>query len=52
MGDEALEKWPRHYAKEILAEPSLEKRRAMLAEVPERLRPIVESHVRMGWGKK
>lgn len=36
---------PRQYAHEILCERDLEKRRAMLENVPENLRALVKTHV-------
>lgn len=38
------EKRPREYAREILAQPDRERRRAMLAEVPEHLRDMTRHH--------
>ena len=39
------EKWPRHYAAEILKGQSREKRTQMLAAVPERFAALVRCHV-------
>lgn len=46
---EIFEKRPRQYAAEIMAEPNRDKRRRMLAEVPDRYRDLVETHVRNGF---
>jgi len=42
-------KWPRQYAEEIAKEPSREKRKAMLEQVPEEFREWVKKLVVMGW---
>ena len=41
-----LGKRPRNYAAEIIAERDREKRRTMLAAVPDEFRGLVETHVR------
>jgi len=40
------EKWPRHYAEEILKLKPREERAAALAKVPEEFRAMVETHVK------
>lgn len=42
---------PRDHAAAILAEPSLERRRALLQRCPEDWRPLVEEHVRTAFAK-
>lgn len=46
------DKKPRQWMDEILAEPSLEKRREILSRVPANLLPIVKTHVKIFWGRK
>lgn len=46
------EKRPRHWAAEIAALASLNERRAVLAQVPDHLRPLVETHLRNIWNLK
>lgn len=46
------DRWPREYVAEILALPTREERRAALNRVPNHLRPIVETHVRIAWEKR
>ena len=45
-------KWPRQYAADIYAEPDRDKRAAMLAEVPEQYRDLVEAHVRIWFERR
>ncbi|NWA40778.1 hypothetical protein HX889_24310 [Pseudomonas reactans] len=42
---------PRDHASAILAEPSLERRQALLQRCPEDWRPLVEEHVRSAFAK-
>lgn len=44
-----IQKPPRQWAAEITAMPKLEDRRAALATIPDNLRPIVETHIRIFW---
>ena len=39
-----VDKWPRQYATEIMAEPDKEKRREMFDRVPEQLQDMVWDH--------
>lgn len=41
--------WPRQYAAQIVALPSIDERRAALAQVPEHLRDLVRKHVEITW---
>lgn len=41
--------WPRQYARQILAMPTKEERKAALADVPEHLRELVRTHVEIAW---
>ena len=43
---------PRHYAAQIIAERSKEKRRQMLAEVPAEWRALVRRHVENEYSKR
>ncbi|WP_339079653.1 hypothetical protein [Pseudomonas sp. TMP9] len=45
------EPWPRQFARQIVAMPTKEARRAALAEVPEDLRDLVRTHVEDAWNK-
>lgn len=46
------ERRPRHWAAEIVALNSLSERRALLAQVPECYRPMVETHLTIMWAHK
>jgi hypothetical protein len=41
----SLAKWPRQYAAEIIAEGDIDRRREMLAAVPQDYRELTETHV-------
>lgn len=45
-------KRPREWAAEIAALPTLEGRRKALAQVPDALLPVVETHLRNTWAIK
>ena len=49
---EGAAKWPREYAAEICAAKTVERRRALLAAVPDNFRAWVEKLVRMHWERK
>lgn len=49
--EEIHTRWPSSYAAEIIGEPSRDRRRELLAEVPEKLRDWVEYLVRKHWEK-
>ena len=45
------EKRPRHYAAEISQLTTREQRRDALSQVPEHWRALIETHVRIAWGR-
>ncbi|MEX1197830.1 MAG: hypothetical protein WEB57_08235 [Pseudohongiellaceae bacterium] len=43
---------PRQWAADIAALPTVEQRRALLKQVPERIRPLVKTHLRITWERR
>lgn len=43
---------PRQWAAEIAAVASLAERRALLEQVPEHCRPLVEAHLKILWARR
>ncbi len=48
-GSAMCARWPREYARLILAMQTKEDRRAALAAVPEHLRELTRTHVEIAW---
>ncbi len=48
-GSAMCARWPREYARLILAMTTIEERRAALAAVPAHLRELTRTHVEIAW---